>query len=108
VRIFLKCSKSKIILTHRNSSQNNSFTFKKGLGLSKFLTHVSSECQDLILKLLTYNPEERFSAKQALAHPYFKDLVEMELKQSKLSFHGMFFNPTNISFNNESQSFIRK
>ena len=61
------------------------------------------------MKLLTYNPEERFSAKQALAHPYFKELVEMELKQSKLSFHGgMYFNPINVSFNNESQSFIRK
>jgi hypothetical protein len=58
--------------------------------------------------LLIYNPEERFSAKQALAHPFFKEVIEQELKQSKQSFHGMFFNPSGVSFNNDSQSFIRK
>ena len=53
--------------------------------ISKFLSHVSAECQDLILKLLCYNPEERYSAKQALNHAYFKDMVEQEQKLAKLS-----------------------
>ena len=35
-------------------------------------THVT--WQDLIAKLLAYNPDERLSARQALRHPYFKDL----------------------------------
>ena len=48
------------------------FPYKNGLGVSKFLSHVSSECQDLIQKLLAYNP-------------YFKDLIEQELKLSKMS-----------------------
>jgi hypothetical protein len=30
--------------------------------------------QDLICKLLAYNPDERLSARQALRHPYFRDL----------------------------------
>jgi len=61
------------------------FPYKNGLGVSKFLAHVSSECQDLIQKLLAYNPEDRYSAKQALSHPYFRDLIEQELKLSKMS-----------------------
>jgi renal tumor antigen len=61
------------------------FPFKSGLGISKFLAHVSAECQDLIAKLLAYNPEDRYSAKQALNHPYFRDLIEQELKLSKMS-----------------------
>jgi len=35
-----------------------------------------------IEKLLAYNPEDRPSAKEALRHPYFKDLYEKD-KQSQ-------------------------
>ena len=80
-----------IINLIRNSSQNHVFTNKKGLGISKFLTHVTTDCVDIIHKLLIYNPEERFSAKNALAHPFFKDLVEQELKLSKMSFNNYNF-----------------
>jgi serine/threonine protein kinase len=79
---------------------------KQGLGLGKFLTHVTPDCQDLITRLLVYNPEERFSAKQALAHPHFKDLVEQEAKQTKISTNN--FNSVLIkSFHNDSQNQIR-
>ena len=61
------------------------FPHKTGLGIVKFLGHVSSECQDLISKLLTYNPEERYSAKQALSHPYFKNLLDQEIKLNKMT-----------------------
>jgi serine/threonine protein kinase len=40
---------------------------------------------------LTYNPDERYSAKNALAHPFFKELVEQELKLSKMSFNNYNF-----------------
>jgi len=83
------------------------FPIKQGLGISKFLSHVTAECQDLILKLLCYNPEERYSAKQALNHPYFKEMVDQEQKLAKLSTNQ--FNPANFmkSFHNDSQSFIK-
>jgi len=62
------------------------FTQKPGIGITKFLTHVSPECQDIISRMLTYIPEDRISAKQALNHSYFKDLVEQETKmQAKQS-----------------------
>jgi serine/threonine protein kinase len=98
-------------LTIRNSThQDLNFTQKNGLGISKFLTHVSSECQDLIQKLLLYNPEERYSAKQALAHPYFKELTDQEAKMAKMSLNNGFSNPNNFmkSFHNDSQSLIKR
>jgi serine/threonine protein kinase len=101
-------SKDKKLIYIRNSSHIDfNFPHKNGLGISKFLSHVSSECQDLITKLLAYNPEERFSSKQALNHPYFKDLVEQEIKLSKMSSNN--FNKQNlmISFQNDSISFIK-
>lgn len=61
------------------------FQPKIGIGINKFLTHTSVECQDIIGKLLTYNPEERFTAKQALNHPYFKDLKKQDDKLLKTS-----------------------
>lgn len=61
------------------------FTNKVGIGINKFLSHATSECQDLITKLLVYNPEERYSAKQALNHPYFKEFKKQEEKMMKNS-----------------------
>lgn len=80
------------------------FPHKSGIGIAKFLSHVSFDCVDLIQKMLAYNPDERCSAKQALSHPYFRDLVEQELKMSKM--------PSTkqnlmMSFHNDSMSFIK-
>ncbi len=61
------------------------FPHKVGIGINKFLSHVSEDCKDLINKLLIYNPEERISAKQALNHPYFKDLKKQDEKLMKMS-----------------------
>ena len=62
------------------------------------------------MKMLVYNPDERLSAKQALSHPYFKDLVEQEAKMGKASMIG--FNQINLmkSFHNgnDSQSDIKR
>ncbi|CDW85720.1 serine threonine protein kinase [Stylonychia lemnae] len=38
----------------------------------KYLGQVSDEAQDLLLKLLEKNPEQRLSAREALQHPWFK------------------------------------
>lgn len=61
------------------------FPHKTGIGINKFLSHVSNECQDLISKLLAYNPDERLTAKQALSHSYFKDLKKQDDKLLKTS-----------------------
>lgn len=61
---------------------------KKGLGIAKYLGHCSSDLIDLINKLLCYNPDERFNAKQALNHSFFKEFnnegikIEIKIKEN--------------------------
>ncbi|KAL5008683.1 hypothetical protein ScPMuIL_014264 [Solemya velum] len=57
----------------KSRGMNFNFPSKKGSGLEKMLTHVTSEAIDLIYKMCTYDPDERISAKQAIRHPYFKE-----------------------------------
>lgn len=85
---------------------------KKGCGINKYMPHSSPEFIDLIMKMLNYNPEERYSAKQALQHPFFKDLVESNSTANNNSQKmpiGMNTNQTTImkSFINESLSIIK-
>uniref|UniRef100_A0A0C3U6N5 Protein kinase domain-containing protein n=1 Tax=Guillardia theta (strain CCMP2712) TaxID=905079 RepID=A0A0C3U6N5_GUITC len=54
------------------------FPPKEGSGVMKLIPHALEDCIDLILKLLTYNPEDRLSARQALRHAFFKDLRDMD------------------------------
>ena len=54
------------------------FPIVEGSGFEKHLQHVSTQGRDLINKMLTYKADERISARQALKHPYFKDLVSQE------------------------------
>lgn len=42
------------------------------------IPHVSAECQDLILRMITYNEHERPTASQVLKHPYFKELRDAD------------------------------
>ncbi|KXJ14440.1 MAPK/MAK/MRK overlapping kinase [Exaiptasia diaphana] len=65
-------------LRNKSRSMNFNFPQKKGTGISKLLPHASPECIELIELLCTYDPDERISAKQAIRHPYFKDLRELE------------------------------
>jgi renal tumor antigen len=48
--------------------------WQEGTGIEKLIPHVKPECIELITKLLAYNPDDRLSARQALRHPYFKEL----------------------------------
>jgi len=50
------------------------FAPKKFVGIAKLVPHVSAEAQDVILKMLIYNADDRLTATQCLKHPYFKDL----------------------------------
>lgn len=56
------------------------FPQKKGTGIEKMLKHVSKHCVDLLNKMMTYDPDDRITASQALKHPYFKDLRENDIK----------------------------
>lgn len=55
---------------------DNEFEFKRYefKGLGTLLPNVSQEFQDMILWLLTYDPDRRPSAATALKHPFFKEL----------------------------------
>lgn len=70
----------------KKRSQHMDFNFppKEGTGIPKLIPHVPPECVDLICKLLAYNPDERLSARQALRHPYFRDLREAEKRQKAM------------------------
>ena len=68
----------------RSAHMNFNFPQKTGTGIEKLLPNGSPDAIDLIKKLLIYNPDERYSAGQALKHPYFREFREAE-KGVKLS-----------------------
>ena len=66
-----------------SKSVRNDIVYEKqcGTGIKSMLPNVSNECVDVIQRMLTYDPDKRITAKQALNHPYFKDLYEQEQKK---------------------------
>lgn len=70
-------------LQNKSRSMNFNFPPKTGGGISSLLPHdhVSQECIELIQLMCAYDPDERISAKQALRHPYFKQLRELDKRQ---------------------------
>ena len=67
------------------SHMDFNFPQKEGTGIIQLIPHVTKECQQLIIKLLSYNPDERPTAKQALNNPYFHDLREQDKKVQQMS-----------------------
>ena len=63
---------------HSNSHIDFNFPHKEGSSLHKLIPHISSDCVELIAKLLAYDPDDRISARQAVKHPYFRDIREAE------------------------------
>jgi renal tumor antigen len=54
------------------------FPSKKFVGIQRLIAHASKECQELVLWMITYNPDDRPSASQIIKHAYFKDLKELD------------------------------
>jgi serine/threonine protein kinase len=63
-----------------NSLISFEFPYQKGVGIPGLIPHASSECIDLIIKLLKYEAADRITAKEAMRHPYFRDIREFEKK----------------------------
>ena len=91
------------------SSHRNEFNFEpqKGVGIQKSLNHVSPTVVDLINKMLIYDPEKRPTAKQCLNHECFKDLVEQDLKMTKMSQINFYHNSILMKSFNDSISGIK-
>lgn len=51
--------------------------------MTKLIPHCSPDCIDIIVRLLAYDPDDRLSARQAVKHPYFKDIRSSELKEKQ-------------------------
>jgi renal tumor antigen len=66
----------------QKNSKHIDFNFPHvtGTGIAQLYPHVSPECQEFISKLLTYNPDERITARQAINCSYFKDLRSQDAK----------------------------
>jgi renal tumor antigen len=63
----------------RNASHMDfNFPEKKGTGIERLIPHASTELQELMKKLIRYDPDERILARQAIKDPYFKDLRDAE------------------------------
>ena len=57
------------------------FPVQKGIGIPQLITHAPQDCIDLIEKMLKYDAAERITSREAMRHPYFKDVRETEAKQ---------------------------
>ena len=66
----------------KNSAHRNEFNFEyqKGVGINKYLSHVSANVVDLIGKMLIYDPDLRPTARDCLNHECLKEFVEQDLK----------------------------
>ena len=68
-------------MKQKSQHMDFNFTQKVGSGIEKLIPHCAPECVDLITKLLAYDPDNRLSARQAMRHPYFRDIREAEKRK---------------------------
>lgn len=54
-----------------------------GQGIAHLLTHAPPDAVDLMVKLLKYDASERITAREAIRHPFFKEIREFELRQQQ-------------------------
>eukprot|EP00518_Triparma_eleuthera_P014700 CAMPEP_0182481322 /NCGR_PEP_ID=MMETSP1319-20130603/37167_1 /TAXON_ID=172717 /ORGANISM="Bolidomonas pacifica, Strain RCC208" /LENGTH=315 /DNA_ID=CAMNT_0024682929 /DNA_START=253 /DNA_END=1197 /DNA_ORIENTATION=+ len=62
---------------------NFDFPPQGGIGIAQLIPHASSECTDLLTKTLRYDYNERITAREAMRHPYFREMREAESRRSK-------------------------
>lgn len=67
---------------YKSRSLDFNFPYKRGTGLAKMIPFGSKDCRELLLQLLVYDPDDRISARQAVRHPFFKEMRDLEKKQS--------------------------
>eukprot|EP00742_Colponemidia_sp_Colp-10_P018169 GILJ01020964.1.p1 GENE.GILJ01020964.1~~GILJ01020964.1.p1 ORF type:complete len:320 (-),score=58.22 GILJ01020964.1:48-1007(-) len=70
-------------LARHGTHMDFDFPVKQGTGIARLLPHASPDALDLLTKLLIYNPDDRPSARQALRHPFFKEIRELDKKLRK-------------------------
>ena len=68
-------------MKQRSAHCDFNFPRSEGSGIAPLIPHASPECIDLIVQLLQYDPDARMSARQALRHPYFRELREQDKRQ---------------------------
>jgi serine/threonine protein kinase len=61
------------------------FPSQRGVGIRQLVPHATSDCIDLIVQLLKYDASERITAREAMRHPFFKDMKEPDRKSSTTS-----------------------
>jgi renal tumor antigen len=57
------------------------FPEQKGIGIANLIPHASPDCIDLIVKMLRYDASERITSREAVRHPYFREVREAEAKR---------------------------
>ncbi|XP_050407443.1 MAPK/MAK/MRK overlapping kinase [Patella vulgata] len=62
----------------RSRGMNFNFPPKKGSGIERLLPHATEDSIALIYLMCTYDPDDRLTARQALKHPYFKELRDAD------------------------------
>ena len=92
---------------YSNHREEFNFEYQKGTGIQRYLMHVSKSCVDLISKMLIYDPDKRLTANQCLNHEYFSDLMEQEIKMSKMSQMNFHQNSLLMKSFNDSISHIK-
>ena len=90
----------------KNSAHRNEFNFEhqKGVGINRYLTHVSKDVIDLINKMLIYDPDMRPTARECLNHECFKEFLEYDLKKAKMSQNSFYQNSILMKSFNDSIS----
>ena len=58
----------------KSRSLDFNFPYKRGTGLAKMIPFGTPECRELLLQLLIYDPDDRMSARQAIRHPFFREM----------------------------------
>lgn len=61
------------------------FPQQKGLGIPQLIPHAPADGVELMVKLLKYDASERISAREAMRHPYFRDIREQEARMLQQS-----------------------